>query len=143
MGEVKDKLIGLGIIIFIICGGLSLLFWLFSELFNAFLWAVYFDNAETGLPMVAEIIVKAIVEISIGAILTCVGISKAHPLVKVLVMILGFFTCLACYWIAAYIIWIMIGALLLASGIIILFVIQKKKNKKFKKENVINDSVGI
>lgn len=143
MGEVKDKLIGLGIIIFIICGGLSLLFWLFSELFNAFLWAVYFDNAETGLPMVAEIIVKVIVEISIGSILTCVGLSKTNPIVKVLVMILGFFACLACYWIATYIIWIMIGALLLAAGVITLLVIQKKKNKNVKKESVINDSMGI
>ena len=142
MDEVKDKLIGLGIILFIVVGGMSLLFCFFSELFKSFLWLVYVDNAETGLPMWAEILVKVIVETLVIAILTGIGLSQKKPIVKGIVIVAGFCSCFALYWIAEYIIWILVGLLTIVIGYIVYKCIKKHKNKKSKlivEGDAIND----
>ena len=129
MDEIKDKFIGLIVILFIIFGGLTALFCFFSELFNALLWVIFVDNAETGLPMWAEILVKGIVEVCVVTIAVSVGLSKSNPIVMIISIVSGFGICLACYWIATYIIWIMIGLAISGSSVITFFIIHKKKNK--------------
>ena len=128
--------------IFLLCGGLALIFRSFSELLKAVLWLIYVDNAETGLPELAEILVKGIVEAAVVSILTCVGLSETNPRVKATVIILGSVACLIFYWIAKYIIWIMLGVLILAIIIITLSIIRRKKNK-IPEGDVENAKVGV
>ena len=101
---------------------------------------VFIDNAETGLPMWAEILVKGIVEICVGGISVSFGLSKENPIIMIISIVLGLGFCLVCYWMATYIIWILLIVLLLAFVAIILFIIHKKKDKK---EDVINGEMGI
>ena len=140
MKSIKDKLIGILIIAVIIIIPTSLLSTLTNWFVDAIKWVVFIDNAETGLPFWCEILIKGIIEAIIVGIASVSGISNKNPFVSILVIVLGFVACIIIYWIAEYIVWIMIALLLLAIAYSIYLIVIKNKYKKEKvKGDVIND----
>ena len=86
------------------------------------------DNAETGLPLIAEIIVKAICEMVVCFAAILVGVSRKNPLVSVVSIIVGFLVCIGIYFICKYIVWIVAClSVILVGYLVYLFVRAKKK----------------
>ena len=144
MDDIKDALARIAIIIFIIAGGLTILGNIFVDVFNAICWIVSFDFKDTGLPYMVETIIKMIVEGIILALAASLGISKKNPLVSLAVIVIGFAVCVMIYFIKQYILWIMIGALVLVAAYITYLIIssKKEKNKGKKKINKKEKNLG-
>ena len=128
MGKVKEILIGLVVVILILLGFFSFISEFLKWLFDSINWIVFIDNAETGLPMAAEYIIKGITEAVILSIALVLGISQKSPLITICSIILGFVVCIIIYALCKYIIAIMI-LLIIALAILIIFNIIKKKKK--------------
>ncbi|MBO4522159.1 MAG: hypothetical protein J5703_03115 [Methanomicrobium sp.] len=88
------------------------------------------DNAETGLPLIAEIIVKAICEMVVCAVAILLGISSNNKFVKVVSIVVGFLVCIGIYFICKYIVWIVAClSVILVGYLVYLFVRTKKKQQ--------------
>lgn len=100
---------------------------------KAIKWVVFIDNAETGLPWQAEIVVKSAIETIIAGIAACLGISKKNPLVSMVAIIIGFAACIGFYFVAKHWPWIL-GALAVSLVVAIVYVIIKSRLSNKKKE---------
>lgn len=103
---------------------------------DAIKWIIFIDNAETGLPMIAEMIIKGICEAIIVAFAATAGISSKSPWVSVLSIVVGFAVCVLIYAICKYIIWIL-SALALLLGVFIFISVLHSKKEMGKKENAV------
>jgi len=140
MESVKSKLIGILIISAIIIIPTSLLATLTNWFVDAIKWVVFIDNAETGLPYWSEVLIKGAIEVIILGFAAVLGISNKNPFISITVIVIGFVACIIFYWIAQYIVWIMIALLLLATAYCTYLIVIKNKDKKEKvKGAVIND----
>ncbi len=126
MQEIKRFFIGIILAIFVLAGGLTLLVKAGEFLIKAALWLVYIDNSETGLPFIAEIIIKAICETCVVGLCSSVFIIKNKELLKILSIPLGFLTCIGIYAICKYII-IICSVLVLTMFVVIVLLINNKK----------------
>ena len=95
---------------------------------------MFVDNAETGLPMLAEIFVKAIIEAIVIFIMVLIGVNEKNPITTILSIVLGFAACVLFYWIAKYIFLILCIVTFILVGYIMFTKIRKKKNN----ENITN-----
>ena len=107
MGKVKGILIGLVVIILILFGFFSLISDFVKWLCDAVKWIIFIDNAETGLSLQAEMIIKGIIESIIIGIGLFLGISQKSPIITICSIVIGFLACLLIYAICKYIIVIM------------------------------------
>lgn len=142
MDRIKGTLISLLIIFLLIIIPVGVINGFFDFIVNAVKWIVFIDNAETGLPMIAEMIIKGVVEGLVVLILGYIGIKEKNPIVAIMGIIIGFVACVIIYWIAKYIIWILIGLLLIVIAYVIYLLIKKHKDKKSKlivEGDAIND----
>ncbi len=130
MEDIKGFFIKLLVIITIIVIPVSILATLTEWFVNAIKWIVFIDNAETGLPMIAEYIIKGIVEAIILAIAGILGIKEKNPIIAVVTIIFGFILCVIFYFIAKYIIWILIALTIVLLAIIIYYIIKNKRSDK-------------
>ncbi len=130
MEKVKGVLIGLVIIVLILLGFFSLITDFIKWLCEAITWIIFIDNAETGLSLQAELIIKGLIEAIIIGIGLFLGISQKSPIITICSIVIGFFVCILIYAICKYIVAIMIIAIILL-GLFITFKIirNKKKNK--------------
>ena len=144
MDRIKGTLILLLIIFLLIIIPVGVINGFFDFIVNAVKWIVFIDNAETGLPMIAEMIIKGVVEGLVVLILGYIGIKEKNPIVAIMGIIIGFVACVIIYWIAKYIIWILIGLLLIVIAYVIYLLIKKHKDKnKFIKGESENEQVGV
>ena len=140
MDRIKGILIGLLVILLIIVIPVGIVNDFFNFIFNAIKWIVFIDNAETGLPYWSEVLIKGAIEVIILGFAAALGISNKNPFISIAVIIIGFVACIIFYWIAQYIVWIMIALLLLVTAYSIYLIVIKNKDKKEKvKGAVIND----
>ena len=130
MGKVKGILIGLVVIVLILFGFFSFISDFIKWLCDAVKWIVFVDNAETGLSLQAEMIIKGIIEAIIIGIGLFIGISEKSPIITICSIVIGFLACLLIYAICKYIVIILVVAIILL-GLFITFNILKnrKKNK--------------
>lgn len=144
MDRIKGTLISILIIFLIIIIPVGVINGFFDFIINAVKWIVFIDNAETGLPMIAEMIIKGVVEGLVVLILGYIGIKEKNPIATIMSIIVGFVACVIIYWIAKYIIWILIGLLLIVIAYVIYLLIKnhKDKNKLIKGESE-NEKVGV
>ena len=98
--------------------------------FKAIKWILFIDNAETGLPFEAEIIIKVIAECIVVGTAIFLGINEKSPLLSIITIILGFALCILFYAICKYYVWILVILGLVIIGIVIYAIISRKKNKK-------------
>ena len=144
MDRIKETLISILIIFLIIIIPVGVINGFFNFIVNAVKWIVFIDNAETELPMIAEMIIKGVVEGLVVLILGYVGIKEKNPIVAIMGIIIGFVACVIIYWIAKYIIWILIGLLLIVIAYVIYLLIKKHKDKnKLIKGESENEQVGV
>ena len=144
MDRIKGTLISILIIFLIIIIPVGVINGFFDFIVNAVKWIVFIDNAETGLPMIAEMIIKGVVEGLVVLILGYIGIKEKNPIVAVMCIIIGFVACVIIYWIAKYILWILIGLLLIVIAYVIYLLIKKHKDKnKLIKGESENEQVGV
>lgn len=144
MDRIKGTLISILIIFLIIIVPVGVINGFFDFIVNAVKWIVFIDNAETGLPMIVEMIIKGVVEGLVVLILGYIGIKEKNPIVAIMSIIVGFVACVIIYWIAKYIIWILIGLLLIVIAYVIYLLIKKHKDKnKFIKGESENEQVGV
>lgn len=144
MDRIKETLISILIIFLIIIIPVGVINGFFNFIVNAIKWIVFIDNAETELPMIAEMIIKGVVEGLVVLILGYVGIKEKNPIVAIMGIIIGFVACVIIYWIAKYIIWILIGLLLIVIAYVIYLLIKKHKDKnKLIKGESENEQVGV
>lgn len=134
MDSVKEKLIGFLIIVAIIVIPVSLLATLTNWFVDAIKWIVFIDNTETGLPMWAEMLVKGIIEGLTILIAGYIGIKEKSLTVLIAGIVFSFAACVAIYFIAKYIIWILIGLLLIVIVYIVYKVIRNNQEKNNKGE---------
>lgn len=127
MDDLKRLLLRIIFILFILGGGLALAINIFKYFIDALKWIVFIDNAETGLPWQWEIVIKGIVEAIVVGIATCFGISKNNPFISIFIIILGFVCCIFFYYIAKYIIWILVALAIILAATITYTIIQKQK----------------
>ena len=130
MGKAKGILIGLGIIILMLLGFFSFISEFIKWLAEAVKWIVFIDNAETGLPVKAEMIIKGITEGIVASIGLFFGIKEKSPIIIITSIIIGFAVCLIIYAICKYIIVIMIVLLVILALLIIFNIIKKRKKNK-------------
>ena len=94
--------------------------------------------------MLAEKIIKGVVEGLVVLILGYIGIKEKNPIVTIMTFIVGFVACVIIYWIAKYIIWVLIGLLLIVIAYVIYLLIKKHKDKnKLVKGESENEQVGV
>ena len=130
MDGIRKNLLIIVAIILIILIPVSLISTVFLWFCDALKWIVFMDNAETGLPLIAEIIVKAICESVICAVAFLLGISRKNPLVLIISIIVGFLVCIGIYFICKYIVWIVAClSVILVGYLVYLFVRTKKKQQ--------------
>ena len=134
MDRIKGTLISILIIYLIIIIPVGVINGFFDFIVDAIKWIVFIDNAETGLPMIAEMIIKGVVEGLIVLILGYIGIKEKNPIVAIMSIFVGFVACVIIYWIAKYIIWILIGLLLIVIVYIVYKVVRNMKEKNNKGE---------
>lgn len=128
------------VIVVLILAFPSVFIFAFEQMVDAIRWIVFMDNAETGLPLIAEIIVKAICETVVCAVAILVGVSRKNPLVSVISIIVGFLVCIGIYFICKYIVWIVAClSVILVGYLVYLFVRAKKKKQQFP-ESPIKES---
>lgn len=134
MEDIKSKLVGIVVIIILlvlaITGVGSLLTNALGWLLEAIKWIVFIDNAETGLPMTAEIIIKGICEAIVASIAVALGISKKNPFVTILSIIVSFLVCVGIYAICKYIVWIVAILAVLLAFYLTFSILRIKKEKK-------------
>lgn len=130
MDKIKGTLLGLLVIVVIIIIPVGIINEFFTFLANACKWIVFVDNAETGLPMLAEIFVKAIIEAIVIAIMVLIGVNEKNPITTILSIVLGFAACVLFYWIAKYIFLILCIVTFILVGYIMFTKIRKKKNNE-------------
>ena len=144
MDRIKGTLISILIIFLIIIIPVGVINGFFDFIVDAIKWIVFIDNAETELPMIAEMIIKGVVEGLVVLILGYIGIKEKNPIVAIMSIFVGFVACVIIYWIAKYIIWILIGLLLIVIAYVIYLLIKKHKDKnKFIKGESENEQVGV
>ena len=144
MDRIKGTLISILIIFLVIIIPVGVINGFFDFIVNAVKWIVFIDNAETGLPMIAEMIIKGVVEGLVVLILGYIGIKEKNPIVAIMSIIVGFVACVIIYWIAKYILWILIGLLLIVITYVIYLLIKKHKDKnKLIKGESENEQVGV
>lgn len=107
----------------------SLFIFALDQIIDAFRWIVFMDNAETGLPLVAEIIVKAVCESVVVVAAVVAGFSSKNPVVKIVSIAFGFLVCIGIYAICKYIVWIAAILSALAIGYLVYWIVRKKKQK--------------
>ena len=134
MESIKSKLIAILIIAAFIIVPTSLLANFTNWFLDAIKWIIFIDNAEIGLPYWSEVFIKGAIEVIILGFAAVSGISNKNPFISILVIVLGFIACIIIYWIAEYIVWIMIALLLLATAYSIYLIITKNKNSENQKE---------
>lgn len=134
MDKIKGTLLGLLAIVLIIIIPVGIVNEFFTFLANACKWIVFVDNAETGLPMLAEIFVKAIIETIVIAIMVLIGVNEKNPITTILSIVLGFAACVLFYWIAKYI-FLILGAMIAILVGYIVFIELRKKIKDKMVEN--------
>lgn len=118
------------VIVVLILAFPSVFFFAFEQIVDAIRWIVFMDNAETGLPLIAEIIVKAICEMVVCAVAILLGISSNNKFVKVVSIVVGFLVCIGIYFICKYIVWIVAClSVILVGYLVYLFVRTKKKQQ--------------
>ena len=132
MGKVKGILIGLVVIILILFGFFSLISDFVKWLCDAVKWIIFIDNAETGLSLQAEMIIKGIIESIIIGIGLFLGISQKSPIITICSIVIGFLACLLIYAICKYIVVILIIAIILLGLFIALNIIRNKKKNKLQ-----------
>lgn len=144
MSKIKGIFYALVAIVIILIVPSSFFSNVINWLFKAIKWILFIDNAETGLPFEAEIIIKGVVEGLVVLILGYIGIKEKNPIGSIMSIIVGFVACVIIYWIAKYIIWILIGLLLIVIAYVIYLLIKnhKDKNKLIKGESE-NEQVGV
>lgn len=134
MDEIIDRIKGifwwLVIIAIIIIVPVSLFTDFFNLLGNAIKWVFFIDNAETGLPLWGEYLVKGIVEGVIGCVAIALWISEKNPLITIIGIIVGFIVCTILYFIATYFVWILVGICALVVATITFIIIRGKIRKK-------------
>ena len=130
MEDIKSTLIKIAVILLLIIIPVSLLSTFFTWFGNAIKWIVFIDNAETGLPMTAEIIIKGICEAIVASIAVVLGISKKNPFVTILSIIVSFLVCVGIYAICKYIVWIVAILAVLLAFYLIFMILRVKKEKK-------------
>lgn len=106
----------------------------FDWFVKAFKWVVFIDNAETGLPWQAEIVVKSVIETIIAGIAACLGVSRKNPLVSIVAIIVGFAACIGFYFIAKHWPWILGALALLLIATIVYFAMKSRLSNKKKEE---------
>ena len=143
MDRIKGTLISILIIFFIIIIPVGVINGFFDFIVNAAKWIVFIDNAETGLPMIAEMIIKGVVEGLVVLILGYIGIKEKNPIVAIMSIIVGFVACVIIYWIAKYIIWILIGLLIVIAYVIYLLIKKYKDKNKLIKGESENEQLGV
>lgn len=129
MDRIKGTLISILIFFLIIIIPVGVINGFFDFIVNAVKWIVFIDNAGTGLPMIAEMIIKGVVEGLVVLILGYIGIKEKNPIVAIMSIIVGFVACVIIYWIAKYIVWILIGLVLIVITYVIYLLIKKHKDK--------------
>lgn len=129
MERIKSTFLAIVIIALIVILPVGLFTTFFTWLMDAIKWVVFVDNAETGLPMAAEIIIKGICESIVLSIAVGLGISKNNPFISIASIIVGFIVCIAIYAICKYIVWIALAIGLLVVGLVIFAVIRNKREK--------------
>lgn len=130
MDGIRKNLLIIVAIILIILIPVSLISTVFLWFCDALKWIVFMDNAETGLPLIAEIIVKAICEMVVCAVAILLGISSNNKFVKVVSIVVGFLVCIGIYFICKYIVWIVAClSVILVGYLVYLFVRTKKKQQ--------------
>ena len=127
MNNIKRLIFRIVLILFILCNGLTLVINFFNYYVDALKWILFIDNAETGLSLQWEMVVKGLVDAVILGIATCFGISKNNLFISVLVIILGFACCTFFYYIAKYIIWILVALAIILAATITYTIIKKRK----------------
>ena len=139
------RLIGIAIGIVVICF-LPQIAVIFEKFLEFIKWLVFLDNAETGLPLVAEIIIKGIAgTISftlVGIIFKSLGLFDSNLMkfaYAVISIVVGAVLCSFVYWLINY--WIII-LILLSTILTILIVLTIYINKRKEKveEHVITNS---
>ena len=127
MNNIKRLIFRIVLILFILCGGLTLVINFFNYYVDTLKWILFIDNAETGLSLQWEMVVKGLMEAVILGIAVCFGISKNNLFISVLVIILGFACCTFFYYTAKYIIWILVALVIILAATITYTIIQKRK----------------
>ena len=137
MDRIKGILIGILIMFLIIIIPVGVVNDFFNFIADAIKWTVFIDNAETGLPMYAEMLIKGIVEGLIVLILGYIGLKEKNPITIIISVILAFVTCVIIYWLAKYIFVI----LCILLGLIIMYVCYLiiNNNKEKSKGDTQND----
>lgn len=136
MNKIKGAIISLIIIIAIIIIPTKLITDSIKWIGDAIKWVAFIDNAETGLPLLAEAIIKALCEAVVFAFAVSFGISKKNPLIIALSIIAGFIVCIALYAICKYIIVILIVLLSLLILYIALSILLNKKKELINDEKI-------
>ena len=127
MDKIKGIVIWLITVLVIIILPISIFTNFIEWIANAIKWVVFIDNAETGLPIVCEIIIKAIIEGMVLALASYVGISKKNPFATILTILFGFLACLLIFAICKYIVWILISIASILVILITILIINKRK----------------
>ncbi len=136
MESIKSKLIAILIIAAFVIIPTSLLANFTNWFLDAIKWIIFVDNAETGLPYWSEILIKGAIEVIIIGFSVVLGISSKNLFISVASIVLGFIACIIIYWIAEYIVWIMIAVLLIATAYMIYIIIKNNKVKKVKENDI-------
>ena len=132
MGKVKGILMSLVVLVLILFGFFSLISGFIKWLCDAVKWIVFIDNAETGLSLQAEMIIKGVIEAIIIGIGLFIGISEKSPIITICSIVIGFFACILIYSICKYIVVILIIAIILLGLFIALNILKSKKKNKLQ-----------
>lgn len=133
MDKIKSVLISIIVIAVIILVPTSIFTDFFKFIGEAIKWVVFIDNKETGLPFIAEIFIKGIIEGIIVLIASCYGIKERNLIVSLIIIIAGFIACVAFYFICEYIIWILVILAVIIILIISINILVYYKNKSNNK----------
>jgi len=137
MNNAKRIILGLIVIIAIIIIPTNLISNSIKWIGNAIKWVVFIDNAGTGLPILAEKMIKGLCEAIIAAFALMFGISQKNPWIIAISIIVGFMVCIAIYAICKYIIIIFIVlALLLILYILSSIIVEKRKRREKNTEEI-------
>ena len=139
------RLIGIAIGIVVICF-LPQIAVIFEKFLEFIKWLVFLDNAETGLPLVAEIIIKGIAgTISftlVGIIFKSLGLFDSNLMkfaYAVISIVVGAVLCSFVYWLINYWIIILIVLSTILTILIVLTIYINKRKEKVE-EHVITNS---
>ena len=143
--SIIKRLIGIVIGILILCF-LPQIAFAFEKFMDFVKWLVFLDNAETGLPLVAELFIKGIAgTISftlVGIIFNFLGLFDSNLMkfaYAVISILIGAVLCSFVYWLINYWVIILIVLSIILISLILLIIYIKKRKEKVG-EHVITNS---